>query len=176
MGARINPLIQRNFYNPRWRFPLTPIFPSTLVFSTGTRSRTRLREQRHQCVCSSTFPYSSLCSLILRQHNHRYFTFQAQISHLSSSNLQNLDMMQKSCPIRPVNWAHWTTSVPYCNFRCPQVLPLTFPLLLRPYPTRLIPHCFCKTLTGRLLPSLSTSSRLAPRSRQPRLQVQVILP
>jgi hypothetical protein len=100
--------------------------------------------------------------------------FQTQISHLSSSNLQILDNMQKSRPAGQAIWVLWKTSVLCCNFLCLRDVPLAHPLLLRLRPTQVIPHFFCKTLTGRLFLSLSTSSRLAPCSRHLRQQVQVI--
>ena len=77
-------------------------------------------------------------------------------------------MMQKLRPAYPMIWVRWKISVPYYNFLCLRVVPLTHPLLFRRYPTRVIPHSFCKTLTGQLSLSLLTYSRLAPRSRHPR--------
>ena len=84
--------------------------------------------------------------------------------------------MQKLRPAYSVIWVRWKITVLHFNFRCLRVVPLTYPLLFRRCPTRVIPHYFSKTLTGRLSLSLLTSSRLAPHSRHPRQQVQVIPP
>lgn len=71
----------------------------------------------------------------------------------------------------PVIWAHCKISVLCCNFQC--LLALTYRLLLRLYPTRMIPHSLLKTLIGRLLPSSITSSRPTPHNGH-LCQVQVV--
>jgi hypothetical protein len=74
----------------------------------------------------------------------------------------------------PVIWVRCKISVPCCNSQCLRAL--TYPLLLRLYPTWMIPHSLWKTLIGRLSLSSITSSRQTPRSGHPRLQVQLVLP